>query len=131
MTIDELKLCFADSQDNIDLGQMDHVTMSEAREAFTLAYNRLKNHGILKFYVLEWMYVAEHFGNMGVLVEEFSSLVFGEDRKALWNELTAAKAVMDAGFAKAWTGRIAEQPAHRLYVQALKDTDSSWYKVQK
>lgn len=116
-----LGVTLSESSDDLWIDDFDLVSMAEADRALRESYRVVRDRGVVAFSVLDfgWL-IKSYYDRGGGTNQEMADLVFGQPRKALWDEVTIVQSLLGAGYYKAWTGHVPELPSHILLVKAIK-----------
>jgi predicted SAM-dependent methyltransferase len=109
-----------ESEQNIFIEDFERLTMEDAREVLREAYRILVRGGVVECAVLKWGWLVERYITRNGTDPEMGEMLFGETRRAVWDDRTLAKEMLKAGFYRVWCGAVAEYPVWKMYAKALK-----------
>ena len=118
--IEELPKLESESLTGIRLVDFEMLPMEATKEMLSHAFRALVPEGVLEFPVLSFAWCVEYY-LVGRGIDTFlSQIMFGTERKAIWDEGAVVRALFDAGFYRLWTGRVPEYPEWMFYAKAVK-----------
>lgn len=110
----------SESEKNLLIEDFERLTMEDAREVLKEAFRVMVPGGVVEFAVLNFWWIVEKYSCQCGTDSEMGQILFGETRRAVWDDRTIAKELLKAGFYRVWCGCVAEYPVYMMYCKALK-----------
>lgn len=106
-------------EDTVRLNSPEQLSPKDLKALFVELAGILDEDTRIEFSLLDFGWVVLAYIESTGVSERVNAALEGRSGYSVWDDRGIAKALLEAGFKKVWTGQTSELPTHRMHVEAL------------